>query len=156
MSKNKKQAMNGVMEYKEYEHLLNAEEKEYIKQFYDEYHGGNAAKYEEPILTAKEHIKEANRNYNALYKDAFNVTRTLNIQEDLTENARLVYELAADDNDFETAFSQIGDEAAMQTIMDQAVRDIEAGQDLKVVLSRFHVKMIRLKKLMNEEKRKQR
>lgn len=156
----KKKALEGVMEYKDYHFKLTKEEKEWVKQFYDEYHGGNVTKYKEPILTASEHISEAYRNYNALYKDAFNVTRMLHKQQEIPEDQREIYELAADENDYETAFIRAetpeqGYQDGTQVVMDQAIRDLDAGQDKKVVLSRFHVKMVRLRKMMNDEKRKQ-
>lgn len=150
-----KKALRGVMEWKEeYGDKLNNEEKEWAEKFYDEYEGGNPGKH--GILTSKEQIKEAYRNYNRLYSDAFNVSRMLNKQQEISSDQREIYELAADENDWETTFDQQGEEAAMNTIMDQAVRDIESGQDKRVVLSRFYVKMKRLNKLVQKEKRKQR
>jgi len=158
MSKKGKKALEGVMEYKEYDNWdqFTDEEKAYAKQFYNEYYANGMYNEENPILTAKDHIKEAHRNYNRLYQDAFNVTKNLNKQVELTDDQREVLELASDEVDYETAFKQGGYELAIQFVMDQAIRDIENKiMNKKVVLSRFYVKMIRVKKLLNEEKRKQ-
>lgn len=151
-----KRALKGVMEYKEYKDKLSPEEQTWVKQFYDEYHGGNHSQYDDPILTTTEQIKEANRNYNSLYKDGFNVSKMLNSQTEITAEEREVYELASDEIDWETAVMQQGYEAGIDLIMEQAIRDLEANQDKKVVLSRFYVKMNKLYKLRNTEKRKQR
>jgi nitrogen regulatory protein PII-like uncharacterized protein len=151
----KKRAMRGVNEYKEYEDQLNEEEKQFVRQFYEEYHGGKPRGYKNSILSTEEQIKEAYRNYNTLYKDAFNVSRTLNKQQELTDDQREIYELAADESDWELVLCQQGEEEAVQTIMDQAIRDLDAGQNKKVVLSRFYVKMNRLKKEIQRQKRKQ-
>jgi len=156
MSKGKK-SLKGVMEWKqEYGDKLNEEETKWISQFYHEYEGGQANQYDEPILTTTEQIKEARRNYNTLYRDGFNVSKMLNVQESIDDSQQEVYELASDEIDWETAYNQQGEVVAAEIIMIQTIRDLDAGQDKKVVLSRFYVKMRRLSKTVQQEKRKQR
>jgi len=152
-----KKALKGVMEYKEYiDQIDDPKTREWIKQFYNEYHGGNPTQYENSILETQEQISEAYRNYNALYKDAFAVSKMLDNQKEITDDEREIYELAADETEWETAYMQIGPEAATEVIFQQTIRDLKTSLDKKVVLSRFYVKMNKLTKEIRKEKRKQR
>jgi len=151
-----KRALAGVMEWKEYREQLNEDEQAWVDQFYKEYYANGRYNYEEPLLTTEDQKKEANRNSNSLYRDAFSVSRMLNNQAEISEDQREVYELASDEADWEVTLNQQGEDAATSLIMEQAVRDLDAGQDKKVVLSRFYVKMRRLNKTIQQEKRRQR
>lgn len=151
-----KRALKGVMEYKEYADQLSDDDLEWVKQFYDEFHGGNHSVYDEPILTTSGQIKEANRNYNNLYHDAFAVSNTLHKQVEISPDDREVYELATDELEWETVVNRYGYEVGADLIMMQTLNALDTSKDKKVVLSRFYVKMNKLFRLKNTEKRKQR
>lgn len=157
MSKRKKAMQrNDVLEYHQYLDKLSGEEKKWVKQFYKEYYGNDSYNQECPIITADEHLQEARRNHNSLYRDALSVTKTLASQEEFTPDQMEVIELAGDESDYELAFSQGGYELASETVMNQAIRDLDAGQDKKVVLSRFYIKFERLRKMKQRDDKVQR
>ena len=154
-----KKALRGLMEYKEYQDKLGTEkryamrdgrceklndaeveyakqtgetlysEKEFIEKFYNEMYDNGTYGKEDVILAKDVYQGELNRNYNTLYRDAFNVSRNMDRLETLTDDQREVLELAADMSDEEKAFQQGGRELAYQVIMDHAVRDLENGLD---------------------------
>lgn len=177
-----KKALRGVMEYREYENQLSDDkryvmregkceklndaeveeavqngeviysEKEFIKKFYDEMY--DKGFYGDGVILAKDvYKKEAHRNAHSLYRDAFNVSRNMDRLETLTEDQREVLELAADMSAEELAYAQGGRELAYQVIMDHSVRDLENGLDPRVVLSRYYIKMNKIKRQHRREKR---
>jgi len=148
----KKKALEGAFEYLEYVDSLSKEDAAWVRQFYNEYEAGGSYGQENPILTTNEQLKDARRKYNNLYRDAYNVSRNIGKLK-YTEDQREVMELASDEQEWETAYVQGGLELAIHVIMDQATRDIEAGQELKVCLSRFYVKMERARKNKQREPR---
>lgn len=178
-----KKALRGVLEYKQYDiplskvkswvirdgkmvglaekDLEKAEaagetlysEEELAKKFYHEYYAKDL--YGEDVILSEEvHRKEAHRNNYALYADAFNAAKNIDGLKELTEDQRKVLEMASDLSDYELAYKQGGPELAYQVIMDQSVRDLKSGIDPRVVLSRYHVKMNKVKRQHNKEKRK--
>lgn len=127
-------------------------EEEIARKFYSEYYAKDLYE-EETILSKDVYRKEAHRNNNRLYADAFNVARNTNRLRELTNDEREILELASDESDYETAYLQGGPELAYQVLMDQAVRDLNAGIDQRTVLARYHIKMCKVKRQVNRERR---
>lgn len=148
MKKKKRARSVGVeleMEYKEYAHKLNKEEREWVEQFYYEEYGNGMYHTEDPILVTEEQLKEARRNHNSIHRDAFNAARKAGQLEELSDEDRQFMEDASDEWDWQNAFKTMGYEAAVNIIFNQTAKELQVI-DTKTTLIRFYVKMERLRR----------
>lgn len=150
----KKKAVVEQMEYLDYKDKLDEYETKWIQQFYNEYYAKGSYSQEDPLLTSEEHMREANRTNNSLYRDALSVALNMGTLTELSDSQREVLELSSDEIEWEDAYSKAGERYAMDLIFKQAVRDLNTDKDKEVTLSRFYIKMEKLRKQMLKEKRK--
>jgi hypothetical protein len=133
---------------------LDDEEKEFLNEFNEEFHGGSATHKGTGLITGTEAIKEANRNHNSIYQDAFNVSLNTGKLTELTMEDRRKLEVAQDESEWQNIFKESGRREATEAIFDQLEQEINDGVDLKVAAARFHIKLQTLAKYARDEKRK--
>lgn len=145
------------MEFIEYLDSLNPEDQEYVKQFYYEYYNKGSANIPEDqrLLSTKKMISEAHRTANSLYRDAFNYTKNRDMLAYLEdESNELNYERPGD---WQAVFVARGYEAALETIVNEALAELENKQlQTKNSLIRFYIRMDRLRRLNNRDVRTRR
>lgn len=130
-------------------------EKEYLRRFNDEWYYGTRNNNGYTIINTKEGKKEAERNNNRNKRDAFSVAERSGALSELTQNEKDFMQDASDAWEWQDVYKFLGPKKAKMVIFEQAKRDINnANIDLDTTLSRFAVKILKLKTL-NERKRKQ-
>ncbi len=142
---------NGIkseLEYVEYLHTLPPEEQEYVRQFYHEYYSNGAYDIpeEKRIMKEDKFIKEANRTNNSLKRDL------LNQRLDLTDIEPEQYTEEIQEDDWEHVYKVSGYEAAIDCIVDVAIKELENSLiDKKTVLIRFFIRTDKLRRLNNRD-----
>jgi len=141
-----------------YKETLDEESRAWAEQFDREWlkNGTYDVPAKERILKTKEQRKEANRNYNRVKRDALYVASRMPGQLlELDEEARVFMEDAADEFDWRNTYKIQGFKPASELIYDQAIRelDIKKIDDWKTVLIRMYIKLEKLRKLNDKEKR---
>lgn len=131
-------------------------EREYLRRFNAEwYYGTRQKKNGYQVITTKEGQQEAERNNNNNKRDALATAVRRGQLEELRPEHQDFMEHASNEWEWQDVYKIAGPEQAKHVIFEQAKRDIEDGViDLDVILSRFVIKMMKLKTL-NERKRKQ-
>lgn len=137
-------------DYKEYIKTLSPEDAEYAKRFYDDYYNNHHHR-EDAIITDEEMKVEANRNFNNAQTDAVNGVDGVNY---LPENYDDFMSAASDAWDWQNALKLFGYEAALETITEQAIRDLDNSKIQKtIVLTRYYEQRDNLRRMENKDKR---
>lgn len=140
-------------DYLNYVNKLKPEDREWLKQFYNEYYRAPSVN-ENSIIKDPSIKKEANRIHNSNYSDIFSIAeRTGNLAELSGDEERFMVD-ASDEWDWKNTYKTQGYANALQDIFYQAERDLQNKTiDVKLTLARFLNKYLELKKL-NGRKRK--
>lgn len=145
-------------DYLEYYDQLDENEKEWIKQFYEEYHEGRFYTKRDNIIKDEEVKKEAIRNSNQTYRDdLFSVAQREGLLTSLTGDQQDFMEEASDFWEWNNIYKQFGYEQAAECILQQAIDDIRNSEiDEEITLMRFYSKMRELDRLKKREPKKKR
>lgn len=129
-------------------------EKEYMRRFNDEWYYATR-NGSHTVMETREQKSEAERNNNRNKRDAMSVAERTGTLVELTNDEREFMDQASNEWEWQDVYKLAGPAEAKHVIFEQAKRDIENGiVDLDITLSRFAIKMYKLKTL-NERKRKQ-
>lgn len=144
-------------DYLEYIDELDDKEQEFLKKFYDEFHFAKIPK-KGGVLNSDDMKSQAQRNNNMNRTDVLFRSKKDGFLQDLDENAIAFLEEAHDEWSWENAFYQAEtiDEGfidAVALITQQAVRDIEAGQQIEIILLRYYEKRDRLRRTKRKEEK---
>jgi hypothetical protein len=144
------------MEYREYLDKLSAEEREYVKKFYEQLYAGGVYDGDSEEL-AESFVREANKNYNSLTRDLLDVAKDNGLLKNLDENDTRFMEDACDEWSWRDEFDKHGYRHAALMIYEQTENDLKNSQiDVKVTLTRFYEKMNSLKRLNWRERKHKR
>lgn len=160
MSKKKPQPrssyMNTCVDYWE---KLSFKDKQWLKQFNDEYYNNGIYKAETPILNTPELVREANRNYNNLKRDALELVTRQDSYGDLSKIDKEFMEAASDEWDWRDAFKIGGEELAGHVIFMITIRELldtvkDPYDKWPLILARLHIRMRHLNRFTKQENRK--
>lgn len=127
--------------------------KEWLNIFNSEYYYGQRYKKME-ILKDKEHKAEAERMNNSNKRDALNLTDRGASFDKLNKSEEQFMEEASDEWEWQNCFKMNGFEASVVLIYAQTERDLQNKFiDVNVTLSRFLIKMNKLRTLKRRESR---
>lgn len=143
-------------DYLEYQDQLNDDQREWLKQFYEEYYfNGKPGEGKEKIITSEEMQQEANRINNSYASDLLFRAKKEGALAQVNDNYHQFMQDASDDFEWEDAYKQGGFELAIKVITGQALRDLK-NENIQqaVVLTRYYEKRDRLRRQVNKEKRK--
>jgi len=145
----KKQKSKHQLDYLEYYHTLEPEHKDFIKRFVNEYYHGEANQARAKIIYGKNEItKEANRNKNIQDTELFEQEGVVTYPEDFHQFMKDV----CDDSDWENNYKIHGYETALDTIVAQAIEDLDNMElDIDKTLNRYYEKRRSLEKLKANE-----
>jgi hypothetical protein len=136
-------------------------EKEYLRRFNDEWYYATRntpktadGKKDFRVITSEDGKVEAERNNNRNKRDVMSVAERSGTLDNLNGTEKDFMQEASDAWEWQDVYKYAGPAHAKHVIFEQTKRDIEeAVLDLDIILSRFVVKMLNLKRY-NERKRK--
>ena len=128
-------------------------EKEYMRRFNNEwYYGSRNGEYK--VINSVEGRREAERNNNRNKRDVMSLAERTGTLSELTDDESQFMNEASNEWEWQNVYKTAGPKEATLVIYEQAKRDIlDKIIELDVILSRFVIKMMKLKTL-NERKRK--
>lgn len=132
---------------------LSDEEKDYLEQFNKEWYYGTRKGNKYEFHVDPDERAECERRNNMNKRDALSVAERTGKLDPLVEDETQFMQEASDEWEWQDVYKMLGPDAATHVIFEQAKRDInETTIDLDVILSRFAIKMYKLKTLKRREK----
>lgn len=135
-------------------------EKEWITQFYAEYHKADFYNLNDHIIKDEEIRKEAIRNKNSIDRDdALHKAYRSGTADDYEEHRQLFettefMDSVSNENELHNVLLEQGLEGAMRHLMNQCLENLDNKYLTKhFTLSQFYIKMRKLYKLYTKEKR---
>lgn len=144
--------MNVEKDYIEYLKKLSPEDREWVKQFYNEYYRAPSIT-EDSIIKDPDMKKEANRVHNTMYRDIYSIAERTGALSELADDEQRFMQDATDEWSWQNVYKSQGYAAAIKEIFYQTENDLKNKTiTTHVTLARFLNKYLALRKINNRRR----